>query len=127
MIFAENGYNIHRKGATPAHTGQLALIPGSMGDYSFVALGLGNPEWLSSCSHGAGRAIKRQAMRQRIRKQENHGHHLPFECITLKSERLIEESPLAYKPITPVIKVQEEAGLIQPIVKLKPWITFKAS
>ncbi|OCG62530.1 hypothetical protein A9G37_10505 [Gilliamella sp. GillExp13] len=57
--------NIHRKGATPAYTGQITLIPGSMGDHSYVAVGKGNEEWLWSCSHGAGRAERRQNMRNK--------------------------------------------------------------
>lgn len=63
IILREHGMNIHRKGATPAHEGGLALIPGSMGDASFLVEGLGNPEWLWSCSHGAGRSVRRQVLR----------------------------------------------------------------
>lgn len=33
--------------------------------------------------------------------------------------------PEAYKPIGPVIDAQEQAGLIRPGVRLKPWATFK--
>lgn len=123
IILPENGMNIHRKGATPAHKEQLVLIPGSMGDYSYLALGKGNTDWLCSCSHGAGRAEKRQTMR---RKAENAHSALAWQCITLKEDRLREEAPSAYKPITPVIQAQEKAGLIQAIARLKPWITFKA-
>lgn len=36
---------------------------------------------------------------------------------TLKEERLREEAPTAYKPITPVIDAQQNAGLIQTVVK----------
>jgi tRNA-splicing ligase RtcB len=63
VVLREHGMNIHRKGATPAREGGLALIPGSMGDYSYVATGMGNPDWLWSRSHGAGRSVRRQAMR----------------------------------------------------------------
>ena len=52
--------------------------------------------------------------------------HLPFECITLKAERLREEAPQAYKDVQPVIAAQEAAGLIQGVAKFKPWVTFKA-
>ncbi|WP_218966856.1 RtcB family protein [Snodgrassella alvi] len=124
IILPEHGMNIHRKGATPANNGEIALIPGSMGDYSYVALGKGNPDWLWSCSHGAGRAERRQSMRNK--KVVSDKVDLPWQCITLKEERLREEAPAAYKPITPVIEAQENADLIQPVVKLKPWITFKA-
>lgn len=41
VVLPERGYNVHRKGATPARDGDLALIPGSMGDYSYIATGLG--------------------------------------------------------------------------------------
>lgn len=44
VVLQEQGFNIHRKGATPAHAEQLALIPGSMGDYSYLVRGLGNAD-----------------------------------------------------------------------------------
>ncbi|MWN05181.1 hypothetical protein GQ598_02450 [Gilliamella sp. Pas-s95] len=89
-----------------------------------MAVGKGNSDWLWSCSHGAGRAERRQSMRSK--KVVIDKVNLPWQCITLKEERLREESPAAYKPITPVIESQENADLIQSLVKLKPWITFKA-
>ncbi|NWK43446.1 RtcB family protein [Ralstonia pickettii] len=122
VVLTENGLNIHRKGATPARDGDLALIPGSMGDSSFVVTGLGHPDWLWSCSHGAGRSVRRQAVRRLRTEQAEH----QWTCVTLREERRIEEAPQAYKPIGPVIQAQEEAGLIRGAVRLKPWITFKA-
>lgn len=122
VVLQEQGMNIHRKGATPARSGDLALIPGSMGDASFVATGLGNPDWLWSCSHGAGRSVRRQQMR-RTRQEQNAG---TWHCVTLREERRLEEAPHAYKPIGPVVQAQEEAGLIQAAVRLQPWVTFKA-
>lgn len=122
VVLTENGLNIHRKGATPARAGDLALIPGSMGDASFVVTGLGHPDWLWSCSHGAGRSVRRQSVR-RLRAEHEAG---TWTCVTLREERRIEEAPQAYKPIGAVIQAQEQAGLIQGAVRLKPWITFKA-
>ena len=122
VVLQENGLNIHRKGATPAHAEQLALIPGSMGDYSYLVKGLGNPDWLHSCSHGAGRSVRRQAMRASKTLTTSPEWH----CVTLKEERRIEEAPSAYKPIGAVIESQEQAGLIQVVAKFKPWLTFKA-
>lgn len=122
VVLQEQGLNIHRKGATPAHAEQLALIPGSMGDYSYLVNGLGHPDWLMSCSHGAGRSVRRQAMRAtKIPSTKTDWH-----CVTLKEERRIEEAPSAYKPIGAVIESQEQAGLIKVVAKFKPWITFKA-
>jgi tRNA-splicing ligase RtcB len=124
VVLREHGMNIHRKGATPARLGDLALIPGSMGDHSYVASGLGNPDWLWSCSHGAGRSVRRQAMRA-IR-PEHHQDDLSWQCVTLREERRIEEAPSAYKKIGPVITAQEEAGLLRSVARLKPLLTFKA-
>lgn len=123
VVLQENGMNVHRKGATPAANGDLALIPGSMGDHSYVVGGLGNPDWLHSCSHGAGRLMRRQAVRA-LRPAADDT--LPWHCITLREERRVEEAPAAYKRIGPVIDAQEDAGLIRRIVRLRPWVTFKA-
>src|SRR5256885_15014436 len=63
VVLQQGGMNIHRKGATPANEGDFALIPGSMGDASYLVTGLGAADWLWSCSHGAGRRMRRQAVR----------------------------------------------------------------
>ena len=126
VVLQEQGMNIHRKGSTPARAGDLALIPGSMGDTSYVARGLGNADWLWSCSHGAGRAIRRQESRAMKPQGAAVAQARTWQCVTLRQERLIEEAPQAYKPIGPVISAQEEAGLIEPVAALKPWVTFKA-
>jgi tRNA-splicing ligase RtcB len=123
VVLAEQGLNIHRKGSTPAHDGQLALIPGSMGDGSYLARGLGHPDWLWSCSHGAGRRMRRQETR---RLQPVDRSDADWQCVTLREERRIEEAPEAYKPIGPVIDAQTTAGLIEGVAKLRPWVTFKA-
>ncbi|BAU09533.1 hypothetical protein LEP3755_00040 [Leptolyngbya sp. NIES-3755] len=47
-------------------------------------------------------------------------------CITLREERRIEEAPAAYKPITPVIDAQVQAGLVEVVARLHPILTFKA-
>lgn len=119
VIGQEYGRNIHRKGATPAHTGQLGVIPGSMGDASFIAVGAGNPDWLWSCSHGAGRQVKRQTMRNAKLDEGT------WTCLTTNEERKIEEHPSAYKPIGPIIDAQVEQGLIKALVELRPLWTFK--
>ena len=123
VVTQEGGLNVHRKGSTPAHAGQWALIPGSMGDHSFLVTGLGNADWLHSCSHGAGRSVRRQDTRRM--KQPAPGE-ASWHCVRLREERRIEEAPSAYKPVGPVLQAQEAAGLIQASVRLKPWLTFKA-
>lgn len=56
---------VHRKGAIRARKGELGIIPGAMGSYSYIVEGLGNPESFCSCSHGAGRRMgRKEAKRQ---------------------------------------------------------------
>lgn len=126
IVLAEEGGNVHRKGATPAHLGQPLLIPGSMGDDSYLLDGLGMQRFASSASHGAGRAVSRMEMSWQAKQAGKLSSSRAFECITLKEERLIEEAPSAYKPIGPVIQSQVEEGLVQTIARFTPILTFKA-
>ncbi|MEL6346967.1 MAG: RtcB family protein [Myxococcota bacterium] len=125
LIFEENGRWVHRKGATPAHQGDPVLIPGSMGHPSYLLRGLGCERFLSSASHGAGRALSRHEMFLKDRDGEDLGL-TDVCCITLKEERRIQEAPAAYKPIQPVIDAQVEAGVAAPVARMRPLLTFKA-
>ena len=126
IVLKEAGGNVHRKGATPAHHGQPLLIPGSMGDDSYLLDGLGCARWASSASHGAGRAVSRMEMTWKAKQAGAAARARQFECITLKEERRSEEAPSAYKPIGPVIASQIEEGLVTPIARMSPVLTFKA-
>ena len=53
-----------RKGAVRAGNGELAVIPGAMGSYSYVVMGKGNPDSFCSSSHGAGRQYSRKGAMQ---------------------------------------------------------------
>ena len=55
---------VTRKGAIRAGTGDLGLIPGSMGTGSYVVRGLGSAESFYSASHGAGRRMSRSKARK---------------------------------------------------------------
>jgi tRNA-splicing ligase RtcB len=123
LVSLEHGCHVHRKGATPARAGEPVLIPGSMGQASFLMVGLGNEHWLSSASHGAGRALTRHHARSLGDAELGLA---TVECIALHAERLREEAPAAYKAIDPVIDVQVEAGIVAPVAKLRPLLTFKA-
>ena len=125
IVLEEDGLLIHLKGATPAHSNQPVLIPGSMGHPSFLMVGLGNKRFVSSASHGAGRSRTRFEMQQRNRKGEDLGL-ANVECITLKEERLVQEAPAAYKAIQPVVDVQADVGIVAPVARLRPLLTFKA-
>ena len=123
LVCREGGCNVHRKGATPARAGEPVLIPGSMGQPSYLMVGLGSEPWLASASHGAGRALTRHRARHL---DEEAAGLAEVECIALHAERLREEAPAAYKAIDPVIEVQVEAGIVAPVARMRPLLTFKA-
>jgi tRNA-splicing ligase RtcB (3'-phosphate/5'-hydroxy nucleic acid ligase) len=118
---------VTRKGACPAHVDQPVIIPGSMGAPSYLLSGLGNPDWCASASHGAGRLRSRFDLSRRGNQESEAALGLTgVDCITLREERRIEEAPAAYKPITPVIDAQVQAGLVQVVARMRPILTFKA-
>lgn len=123
LTLPENGRWVSRKGACPAHAGQPVIIPGSMGTASYLCVGLGNDRWISSASHGAGRALSRGSMAHVSRA----GLGLEgVDCVTLRDERRIEEAPAAYKPIRPVIDAQVAEGTVSVVARMRPLLTFKA-
>jgi tRNA-splicing ligase RtcB (3'-phosphate/5'-hydroxy nucleic acid ligase) len=118
---------VTRKGACPAHAGQPVIIPGSMGAYSYLMVGRGNPAFCNSASHGAGRIRSRFDLNRRGASQSEAELGLTgIDCITLREERRIEEAPAAYKPIQSVIDVQVEAEMVDVVARFSPVLTFKA-
>lgn len=155
-MFWKNGENyIHRKGSCPARgpfdkdlintpfefIGEPVIIPGSMGASSYLLVGKGNKNALSSAAHGAGRAISRGASMK--------GHDSEFreflekfriitpvdfrrsdiksrpDIFNKKLDDLKQEAPFAYKGITDVIKTIEQADIAGLVAELKPIMTVK--
>jgi tRNA-splicing ligase RtcB len=114
---------VHRKGATPAGSGVLGIIPGSMASPGFVVSGKGNPESLNSASHGAGRVMSRtQATKTFEWKKVNA--FLREKGVTLISAGL-DEVPMVYKNIHEVMAAQTDLvtilGQFDPkLVKMAP-------
>lgn len=116
--YGENVW-VHRKGAVRAREGELTVIPGAMGSYSYVVRGLGNPESFCSSSHGAGRAYSRKGAME------------AFTCeqvmVDLKNQGVVlgkknktdvaEESRFAYKNIDIVMENQKD--LVTPVKRLR--------
>jgi tRNA-splicing ligase RtcB (3'-phosphate/5'-hydroxy nucleic acid ligase) len=118
---------IVRKGACAAAMGQLLITPGSMGAASYLLAGLGNDRYLNSAAHGAGRTISRfELTRAGANYTESDLGLTGVDCITLRSERRIEEAPAAYKSIDRVIDTQVSAGMVEVVAKMRPILTFKA-
>ena len=98
---------IHRKGATSAKAGQLGIIPGSMGDNSYMVEGLGNVDSFESCSHGAGRRMSRRQAKETLSKDafKQKMSDIVSEDVDKKH---LDESPMAYKDIHTVMSEQED-------------------
>jgi len=115
----DKGVWVHRKGAVRARNGELAVIPGAMGSYSYVVMGKGNPESFCSSSHGAGRQYSRKGAmeaftcEQVIVDLEKQGVILGKKN---KSD-VAEESRFAYKNIEEVMSNQND--LVVPVKRLK--------
>ncbi len=124
-ISRENHYGanvwVTRKGAVSAKKGEMGIIPGSMGARSYIVRGLGNEESFCSCSHGAGRVMSRTEAKRRVSLAE---HVLATEGVECrKDDKVIDETPSAYKPIEQVMAAQ--ADLVEIVHTLKQVLCVK--
>jgi tRNA-splicing ligase RtcB len=116
---------VHRKGAIRAGKGELGIIPGAMGEYSYLVKGRGNPESFHSCSHGAGRQMSRSEAKKKFGVQETIADLKSMGIFLGKSKKsdVGEESRFAYKDIDFVIA--NELDLIEPVRKMKTLAVVK--
>lgn len=110
-----------RKGAVRAQKDDLGIIPGSMGAKSFIVRGKGNPESFCSCSHGAGRAMSRNAAKSRFTVEDHVQATAGVEC--RKDAEVIDETPGAYKDIDAVMAAQGD--LVEIVHTLKQIVCVK--
>jgi tRNA-splicing ligase RtcB (3'-phosphate/5'-hydroxy nucleic acid ligase) len=114
---------IHRKGATPAKKNERGVIPANMREGSLLVEGLGNPKFLYSSSHGAGRLLSRTEAKKKISmdqfKKSMKG------IVGTVDEGTLDEAPMAYKNISEVMKAQVES--VRIVKHLKPIINMKGS
>lgn len=96
---------VHRKGATPAHEGELGIIPGNMTDAGYLVAGKGISESLNSASHGAGRSMSRKKAKESIT-VSSFRKMVESAGVTLIGASS-EESPFAYKNIEEVMVAQQ--------------------
>jgi len=112
---------VTRKGAVRARSGDLGIIPGSMGARSFIVRGKGNPESFCSCSHGAGRVMSRTEARRRFTVADHERDTAGVEC--RKDRDVIDETPRAYKRIEDVMSAQ--ADLVDVVAELRQVVCVK--
>ena len=112
---------VTRKGAVRAGSGDLGIIPGSMGARSFIVRGKGNPESFMSCSHGAGRSMSRGEAKRRFTVADHEKATAGMEC--RKDEGVIDETPAAYKAIEAVMEAQQD--LVDIVHRLRQVVCVK--
>jgi tRNA-splicing ligase RtcB (3'-phosphate/5'-hydroxy nucleic acid ligase) len=93
---------LSRKGAINAEKGRAGLIPGSMGDASYVVVGKGNEVALNSSPHGAGRQLSRSKARKTFTRDQLREAMKGIEY--RDTDAFLDEIPGAYKPIDVVMK-----------------------
>ena len=116
---------ITRKGAIKADTGDLGVIPGSMGTRSYIVRGKGNAESWTSCSHGAGRRHSRTQAKKLF--SEADLAQL-MEGKTWQADRarsLVDEIPSAYKDIDQVMA--DQADLVEVLHTLRQVLNYKGT
>ncbi len=107
---------VHRKGATPAASGVLGVIPGSMASPGFVVRGKGSHESLCSAAHGAGRVMSRTQAKKTLDWKAAR-RLLDAAGVTLISAGL-DEVPMVYKDIHAVMAAQ--ADLVEVVARFDP-------
>lgn len=112
---------VTRKGAIRARVGDLGIIPGSMGQRSYIVRGKGNLESYCSCSHGAGRVMSRTEAQKRFTLTDLVNQTRGVEC--RKDEAVIDEIPGAYKNIDEVMENQRD--LVEVVHVLKQVLCVK--
>ena len=114
--------NIIRKGAISAYEGEKLLIPINMRDGSILATGKGNPDWNYSAPHGAGRVLSRTMAKEQLT-LESFKDSMEGIYSTSVSEKTLDESPFAYKPIEDIIDTigdtVEIIDIIRPVYNYK--------
>lgn len=114
---------VTRKGAISARVGDRGLIPGAMGQASYVVRGLGNPDSYESCSHGAGRVMSRTRARKEIALGDFTDRMEGVAWQDRNAEALLDEAPQSYKDIDVVMR--DQADLVAIDFRLKAIANYK--
>lgn len=114
---------VTRKGAIKARAGDLGIIPGSMGQRSYIVRGKGNLQSYCSCSHGAGRAMSRTEATKRFTVDDLKAQTEGVEC--RKDSSVLDEIPSSYKDIDEVMANQTD--LVEVVHTLKAVLCVKGN
>lgn len=114
---------IIRKGAVRAEKDEILIIPMNMRDGSLICKGLGNPEWLNSAPHGAGRIMSRAQAFKSVGMDEFQ-ESMKGIYTTSVCEQTIDEAPMVYKSTEQIMK--DVVPTVEIVKVIRPLYNFKA-
>lgn len=112
-----------RKGATAARDGEKLLIPFNMAEGTLVCKGKGNPEYLNTAPHGAGRVMSRREAKREL-SSDDHADIMD-DADVYASELPLDESPESYKD-TDMIR-DNISETVEVVDQIKPILNCKAA
>lgn len=112
---------VTRKGAIRARTGDMGIIPGSMGDKSYIVRGKGCADAFCSAPHGAGRVLSRTKAEEIYTVEDLAKQTEGIVC--KKDASVLDEIPRAYKPIEDVIRYSDD--LVEVVHEIRQLICVK--
>jgi RNA-splicing ligase RtcB len=112
-----------RKGAIRAMKDELLVIPMNMRDGTILGKGKENPDWNYSAPHGAGRLLSRTEAKKKL-KLNDFFIQMNGVFSTCISKALLDEAPMAYKPMDEIRELIDET--VEILDMLKPVYNFKA-
>jgi tRNA-splicing ligase RtcB len=124
-VHSERELWITRKGAIKADTGDLGVIPGSMGTRSYIVRGKGNPQSWMSCSHGAGRRHSRTKAKKLFTAADLDVQMRGKVWLSHRADALLDEIPSAYKDIDAVMA--DQADLVEVLHTLHQVLNYKGT
>jgi tRNA-splicing ligase RtcB len=116
---------ITRKGAIRADTGDLGVIPGSMGTRSYIVAGKGNAASWRSCAHGAGRRHSRTKAKKLFTTADLAEQMAGKVWLSSRANALLDEIPAAYKDIDQVMA--DQADLVEVLHTLRQVLNYKGT
>ena len=133
MVYCHHNYSeeldegiwLSRKGAINAASGVMGIIPGSMGAATYIVRGKGNLNSYNSAPHGAGRMLSRGAAKRELDLDEFRSQMTDRVWDDRNAQALLDEAPLAYKPIETVM--EDSKDLVETVTVLKAFINYKGT